>query len=158
MLCLQKNKTMKSILIGSDHAGFKMKMNLKKYLENKGYQVLTFGAVKEEKAIDYPDVALETCRYFRDNPGSVAFGILVCGTGIGMAIAANRFDGVRCALVHDYITAEYAKKHNHANFIALGSRVSHAVSVETILTAYMDAKEEYGRHQRRVDKMSDLHL
>lgn len=141
------------VVLANDQAAVNLAKRIKKHLEERGYEVNWLG-VEEEVSVDYPDKAKEaTTEYFK---GGYEFGVLCCGTGIGISIAANKIKGVRCALVHDTYTAELTKKHNNPNFIALGGRVTYHESVEAIIDAFLDHEYEGGRHQRRLDKISAL--
>ena len=110
--------------------------------------------VNSDKSVDYPDIALTTCEEFKK--GGYDFGILLCGTGIGMSIAANKIKGIRCAQVFDLFTAEMAKEHNDANFIAFGGRIKYSVPVINMIEKFMETKFAGDRHSRRVSKMMDL--
>ncbi|VEU80245.1 ribose 5-phosphate isomerase B [Haploplasma axanthum] len=140
------------VVIGSDHAGYKMKENLKKHLKEKNVEVVDVGTNSEE-SVDYP--------VFGEKVGEEVvsknydFGIVVCGTGIGISIAANKVKGVRAALVHDTLTARLAKEHNDANVLAIGGRNTDFKEAEKIVDAFMDAEFE-ARHQRRIDLISDM--
>lgn len=142
-----------NIILGNDHGAVELRKRLVSWLEAEGHTVTTVGPDFEE-SVDYPDIAKETCALYKR--GSFDFGILLCGTGIGISIAANKISGIRCALVHDTFTAALAKQHNDANFIALGGRVQYAEDPEIIVVAYMQAKFEGGRHERRVGKIMNL--
>ncbi len=144
-----------NILLGNDHGAVELRLKLLTWLEAQGHTVEAFGPAVEE-SVDYPDVAKETCAAFKK--GGYDFGILLCGTGIGISIAANKITGIRCALVHDTFTAALAKEHNNANFIALGGRVQYAEGPEAIVAAFVRAKFEGGRHERRVGKIMDLEV
>jgi ribose 5-phosphate isomerase B len=104
--------------------------------------------------VDYPDIARMAVQEFKQ--GGFDFGILLCGTGIGISIAANRQPGIRCALVHDSFTALMAKEHNNANFIALGGRVQYRERPEDLLEVFMNARFQGGRHEERVEKIDKL--
>lgn len=141
------------IVIGSDHGAFEMKAVLKEHLEAKGKEVLDCGTL-DGSSVDYPDIAQKVCE--KVNTGEYEFGILLCGTGIGISIAANKIDGIRCALVNNEYSAEKAKQHNNANVIAMGGRVLGPELAKNILDAYMNAEFEGGRHQKRIDKIHAL--
>lgn len=145
---------MKHVVIGNDHGAVKLKQRISAYLEKKGYTVKNMG-VDSEDSVDYPDIAEVSCGEYKR--GEYEFGILCCGTGIGISIAANKIEGIRCALIHDLFTAEMAKAHNNANFLAFGGRIEYTVPVEEMLDTFIGTS--YGgtdRHQRRVDKIMDL--
>jgi len=111
--------------------------------------------IDTEDAADYPDIAELTCGEYKN--GGYEFGIVCCGTGIGISMAANKIKGIRCALVHDVFTAEMAKAHNNANFLAFGGRVEYSVPVERMLDAFIDISfAGTDRHERRVGKITGL--
>lgn len=141
------------IVIGCDHGGFELKQALIRHLESIGEEVKDCGTY-DTSSVDYPDIAEKTCKeYLR---GGYDFGILICGTGIGISIAANKIDGIRCALVGTEYAAEMTKRHNDANMLAFGGRVTGSELAISILNAYMRAQFEGGRHQGRVDKIHAL--
>lgn len=144
---------MPKVVIANDHGAVELAGTLVEYLKKMGYEVTYLGTATED-AVDYPDMAQAAAEEFKK--GGYEFGILLCGTGIGISISANKIDGIRCALVHSTFTAQMAKRHNNANFIALGGRVIYREDVEDILDAFIDATFEGDRHQRRVDKMMAL--
>ena len=144
---------MPKVVIANDHGAVELAATLVEYLKKMGYEVTYLGTATED-AVDYPDKAQEAATEFKK--GGYEFGILLCGTGIGISISANKIDGIRCALVHSTFTAQMAKRHNNANFIALGGRVNYREDVEDIVDAFIDAEFEGERHQRRVDKMMAL--
>lgn len=135
------------ILIGSDHVGFALKERLKTMLQASGYTVEDAGTHDTERC-DYPDIAQRLSR--RLLAGAAACGILVCGSGVGMSIAANRIPGIRAALcAHEYV-AQMARRHNDANVLCLGARVVGADLAERIVTSFLTAAFEGGRHAQRV--------
>ena len=144
-----------SILIASDHGGLELKTLLKTTLEKGGYQVLDLGT-HDEQSVDYPDFAVELAQALKD--GRAERGVLVCGTGIGISIAANRFAHVRAALVHDAFTAKMARAHNDANVLVLGGRVIGAEVAKDCLDLFLNTPFEGGRHARRVEKLSMTQL
>jgi ribose 5-phosphate isomerase B len=141
------------IAIGSDHAGFELKSRLAAHLASRGATVVDCGTHDEEASVDYPDYAADVCG--RVTGGAVDLGVLVCGTGIGMSIAANKLAGIRCAVVHDEYTGRVAREHNHANVLALGGRLLASHAAVRIVDAWLDAAPE-ARHQRRLDKIAGL--
>ncbi|MFO7969854.1 MAG: ribose 5-phosphate isomerase B [Candidatus Izemoplasmatales bacterium] len=143
------------IAIGSDHAGYEFKDAIKKHLREKGIEVLDFGPNNDE-ASDYPDYAKIVAEKVSQDP-EYDLGILICGTGIGMSIAANKVKGIRAALISTKFTAESAKVHNHANVITFGSRVSKIEEVLEFIDIFLEAdySEEF-RHKRRVKKMDEI--
>jgi ribose 5-phosphate isomerase B len=141
------------IAIGADHAGYHAKEVIKRYLLEAGYPLEDLGTWSDE-SVDYPDYAKQVAA--RVARGEEHIGVLVCGTGIGMAIAANKVEGVRAAVAHDAMTARAAREHNDANVLTLGGRVvSDTLAVE-IVKEFLASKFAGGRHQRRIDKITDL--
>jgi ribose 5-phosphate isomerase B len=138
------------ILIASDHAGPELKGRLTALLEARGYAHRDLGVFSEE-SVDYPDLAHQVASGVAG--GEATMGILVCGTGIGMSMAANRHRGVRAALCHDVFTAEMARRHNDANLLCLGARVLDPATAERIVEVFLTTAFEGGRHQRRIDKI-----
>jgi ribose 5-phosphate isomerase B len=141
------------IVISNDHAAVEIKKQLLAWLRGQGHEVVNLGVDVEDR-VDYPDMAAAACAEYKK--GGYDFGILLCGTGIGISIAANKISGIRCALVHDTFTATLAKEHNDANFIAMGGRVEYQVPPTEILSAFMKAKFQGGRHSDRVAKIMEL--
>ena len=141
------------IALGADHAGFRAKESIKRYLESAAYTVTDTGTWSEE-AVDYPDFAIKVAR--RVQQGQDDLGILVCGTGIGMAMAANKIGGVRAAVAHDVLTARMSREHHDANVLALGARVLSEQQMIEAAASFLAAQFAGGRHQRRVDKISEL--
>lgn len=138
------------IAIGSDHGGFELKEHIKKYLINEGVEIKDYGTFTED-SVDYPDCAAPVCRAVIS--GEAESGILVCGTGIGISIAANKFKGIRAALCGDVYSAKMAKEHNNANIICLGGRVTGRELAFMIVDAWRNAKHLGGRHADRVAKI-----
>src|SRR5262245_17475401 len=138
---------------GSDHAGFRLKRALVDVLVELGDEVIDLGTTNEESA-DYPQFGAEVGRKVAREPG--ALGLIVCGTGIGISIAANKIPGVRAALVHDDFTAIAARSHNDANVISFGARVVGPGVAEGALKAFRSTPFAGGRHQRRVDQLAGL--
>jgi len=141
------------MIVGSDHAGFRAKENIKKYLEGAGYTVEDVGTHSEE-SVDYPDFAKAVGE--RVAAANGALGVLVCGTGIGVSIAANKVEGIRAALAHDSLTARRAREHNDANVLALGGKVVGEDEAIAIVQEFLAAEFAGGRHQRRIDKISEM--
>ena len=141
------------LAIGCDHGGFKLKNRIKKYLEEKGIEYKDFGTY-DENSCDYPDIAKAVCESIVD--GECDKGILVCGTGIGMSIAANKINGIRAAHLTDVFSAKMTKMHNNANVICLGERVTGEGLALMITDAWLSAEFEGGRHSIRVNKISAL--
>lgn len=141
------------IAMGSDHGGFELKEHIKKHLEERSLEYKDFGCY-DENSVDYPDIAEKVCNAI--NSGDADKGILVCGTGIGISIAANKIDGIRAAHCHDVYSAEMTKRHNNANVICMGGRVIGRELAFKIIDAWLDAEFEGGRHQKRIDKIHAL--
>jgi ribose 5-phosphate isomerase B len=141
------------IVIANDQGAVALKRELVSWLEAEGHEVNNLG-VDVEDSVDYPDMAVAGCAEYKK--GGYDFGILLCGTGMGISISANKIEGIRCALIHDVFTATMAKEHNDANFVAMGGRVNYAVPPTRILAAYMNAKFQGGRHAGRVSKIMGL--
>ena len=139
--------------MGADHAGFRAKETIKKYLEGAGYRVDDVGTHSEE-SVDYPDFARAVGE--RVVAGIDDLGVLVCGTGIGVSIAANKVEGIRAALAHDSLTARRAREHNDANVLALGGKVVGEDEAIAIVQEFLSAQFAGGRHQRRIDKINEM--
>jgi ribose 5-phosphate isomerase B len=138
---------------GSDHAGLSLKRHLVAVLRELGDEVVDVGTT-DEASVDYPEFGAEVGR--RVAADATAKGLVVCGSGIGISIAANKIAGARAALVHDSFTAEMARLHNDANIIAMGSRVIGTGVAEHALATFRTTAFEGGRHQRRVDQLTAL--
>ena len=141
------------IIIGSDHAGFTLKEKCKKLLTDElGYDVRDVG-VYDTQSSDYPDIAKELAGAV--SAGDFEKGILICGAGIGMSIAANRFKGVNAALCHNLYTADMCRKHNNANILVLGARVIGEGLALEMVKIFLTTEFEGGRHQVRIDKIDN---
>ena len=142
------------IYIGSDHAGFNYKNEIISKFSLYNNSIIDCGCHNENK-IDYPDISTIVCNNIKNDLKYKidSFGILICGTGIGMSISANKHNGIRCALIHDLFTAEMAKKHNNANIIALGSRIHTFEECINFINKFRDSEFEKGRHQDRINKI-----
>lgn len=142
-----------NIVIANDHGAVELKNSIVSSLRALGHTVENLG-VDTSDSVDYPDIArLAASRFLA---GGFDYGIVCCGTGIGISIAANKIHGIRCALVHDLFTAEMSKRHNNANFLAFGGRVSYTTPVIDMLQRYMATEYEGGRHARRVGKLDAM--
>jgi ribose 5-phosphate isomerase B len=141
---------METILIGSDHAGFSLKTFLKEVMEQDGLQIVDVGCAADISC-DYPDYARSLCE--RILSGEAARGILICGTGLGMSMAANRFSGIRAALCTSEYQARMSRAHNDANVLIIGGRVTGVEVALSILRAWLETPFEGGRHQRRIDRI-----
>ena len=138
------------IAIGCDHAAFDEKNSLIAYLENKDFLVKDFGCFSND-SVDYPDYARLVAKEIQNNKYN--FGILICGSGIGISIAANRHRGIRAALCTSEFHAEMSRKHNDANIIALGARITPIDEKFSIISKFLDTEFEGGRHQNRIEKI-----
>jgi len=141
-----------TVATGSDHAGFEYKRQIVDLLKSKGIEVIDFGTSSAEST-DYPDYAHEVARSVA--AGKAEVGILVCGTGIGMSITANKHRGIRAANVESKMAARMAREHNNANVLAIGSRLLSWEQAVDIIEEFLSAEFQGGRHQRRVDKIED---
>ena len=142
------------VALGSDHAGYELKAHLAATLEQWGYDVLDLGTENGEDSVDYPDYGEAVGRAVAS--GDADLGVAVCGSGIGIAIAANKVPGVRAAVVHDVTSAHLAREHNHAHVLCLGGRLTGpSVAVEA-LRAWLDSSPGEGRHVGRVAKLTML--
>ena len=141
------------IALASDHAGFVLKEKIKKYLIDNNYDILDLGTNSEDP-VDYPEYAHKAAHAVAE--GQCEKGIVCCGSGIGMSIAANKVKGIRCALIHDVYTAEMCKKHNNANMIAMGARVVDHDEALKMVEIWMSTQFEEGRHQRRIDQIEEI--
>ena len=143
------------VALGADHAGVALKEDIKKLLDARGIAYRDFGTESTEP-VDYPDYAVSVARVVAD--GEFDRGILFCGSGIGMAIAANKVPGVRSAAVFDEASARVSRSHNDLNVLSLGERVTDPEEAARIVTAFIDTPFSGGRHQRRVDKIAALEI
>jgi len=141
------------IAIGSDHAGFELKEDLRKFLKERGLGVLDLG-VPDETPVDYPEIGMAVAE--KVSTGEMPRGILICGTGIGMSMVANRFPGVRATLCHDLYTARMSREHNDSNLLVLGARLLGKGIAREILRVWLEADFLGGNHQRRLDEIAAL--
>ena len=139
----------KSIIIASDHAGFLMKEKVKTFLNKLKIKSLDLGVFSEERA-DYPDYAKKLALLVRKKS---IFGILICGSGIGVSIAANRFKKVRAAVCYNQLSASLARKHNNANVLCIGARLIRFKEAQKIINTFVTTKFEGGRHTKRIKKL-----
>lgn len=136
--------------IGCDHGGFELKGHIIKHLEEKGIEVKDYGTYTEE-SVDYPDCAAPVCKAVQS--GELEKGILICGTGIGISIAANKYKGIRAALCSDVYSAKMSKQHNNAQIICLGGRVTGRELAFMIVDTWLSTEFEGGRHEGRIKKI-----
>ena len=141
------------IAIGADHGGFELKVHIKKHLDEIGVEYKDYGTFSEDR-VDYPDCAAPVCKAVQDN--SADRGILICGTGIGISIAANKHKGIRAALCSDVYSATMTKRHNDANIICLGGRVTGRELAFMIVDAWLNTEFEGGRHEVRIAKIHKI--
>jgi ribose 5-phosphate isomerase B len=145
--------TMK-VAIGADHGGFRLKEELKEFIVSLGHEVEDVGSYCAD-AVDYPDYALPVCEKVAS--GSVERGILICGTGIGMTIAANKVPSIRCALVHDMFSAKATREHNDSNVLAMGERVVGPGIAQEIVRIWLETEfSQAARHEQRITKINSL--
>ena len=141
------------IAIGNDHAATELKFIIKEYVEGMGHEVVNFGT-DDNESCDYPAYGKKVGEAVVN--GEADCGILICGTGVGISIAANKVKGVRAAVCSDVATAHLVKEHNNANIIAFGARIVGVELAKDIVKTYLEAEFEGGRHQRRIDMIHDI--
>ena len=144
---------MMKIAIGNDHAATELKFIIKEYVEGMGHEVINFGT-DDNESCDYPAYGKKVGEAVVN--GEADCGILICGTGVGISIAANKVKGVRAAVCSDVATAHLVKEHNNANIIAFGARIVGVELAKDIVKTYLEAEFEGGRHQRRIDMIHDI--
>jgi len=141
---------MKKIVIACDHGAVELKNDIVAFLRKKNFEVNDLGT-DGNSPVDYPDMAVAACNEYKK--GGYEFGIVLCGTGIGISIAANKVKGIRCALICDLFSAQMAKEHNNANFIAFGGRIKYDVPVTRMIEKFIRTEFAGDRHERRIAKM-----
>jgi ribose 5-phosphate isomerase B len=141
------------IALGADHAGFALKERIRLYLTHKGYEVEDFGPATPER-VDYPDYAERVATSVAAQKAD--FGFLMCGTGLGVAIAANKVRGIRAATCNDTLSAYFARAHNDANVLAMGGRLTDEATARKIVDIWLSTKFDGGRHARRVEKIAAI--
>lgn len=141
------------VVLASDHRGYQLKDSLKKFLEERGIEFLDVGTFSAE-SVDYPDFAMLAAE--KVSHGDYDRGILICGSGIGMCVVANKFPGIRAAVCHDISAAEMSRRHNDSNMLSLGSDVINEELARKILHVWLETKFEGGRHLRRIRKISAI--
>lgn len=142
------------IVLGADHAGYNLKEELKSILQQEGAEFLDVGTLNGEESVDYPDYAEAVARKVAS--GGFDRGVIVCGTGIGVAIAANKVKGIRAANCDNPVSARFSREHNDANVLTMGSRIIGSEVAKEILCVWLKAQFEGGRHAGRVDKISEI--
>ena len=145
-----EGRTMK-LVIGNDHAAVELKNEIKAYLEEKGHEVINIGT---HDSCNYPEYGEKAGRMVA--AGEADGGVLICGTGVGISIAANKVKGVRAAVCSEPVTARLVKEHNNANIIAFGARIVGSETAKAIVDAWLDAKFQGGRHQTRIDMIHKI--
>jgi len=141
------------IAIASDHGGFELKEDIIEFLRARGEQVTDLGTFNSD-SVDYPDYGADLAR--RVASAEFEKGILICGTGIGMSIVANKIRGIRAALVHDVFSARMSTEHNNSNVLVIGGRVTGKGLARELVRAWLEARFEGGRHQKRLDKIAQM--
>ncbi|MBL0385429.1 ribose 5-phosphate isomerase B [Tumebacillus sp. ITR2] len=141
------------LAIAADHGGFSLKESVKKKLDAMGIAYHDFGTYSEE-SVDYPDYGIKVAEAVAS--GEYQRGILVCGTGLGMSIVANKVPGIRCALLHDTFSAKATREHNDTNIMAMGARVIGPGLADDIVEIWLTTEFSGGRHQKRLDKIADV--
>lgn len=141
------------IAIGSDHGGYKLKEEIKKYLDEKEIKYKDLGC-KSEESVDYPNIAEEVVKEVQENKCDK--GVLICRSGIGMSIVANKFKGIRCALCHDEFTAKYSRMHNDSNVLAIGADDVTVNDAICILRMWLATEFEGGRHKERINLINQI--
>ena len=141
------------IAVGCDHGGFDHKNAIAEHLKQSGFEVVDYG-IYENKSVDYPDIASKLCKGILE--GEADLGILVCGTGIGMSIAANKFKGIRAAACSEHFSAKYTRLHNNSNVLCLGGRVIGIGTALELADLFVNTEFEGGRHQNRIDKIEKI--
>ena len=141
------------IVVGSDHAGFDLKQKVTAYLVSKGFTVEDAGCYSDQR-VDYPDFAAKAIQTMKEQQADRT--ILVCGSGIGVSIAANRFNGIRAVLANDVTTAKWSRLHNDANVLCLGGRIITPDLSYQIIDTWLETEFEGGRHQGRIDQLDTL--
>jgi len=141
------------IAIGCDHGGLEHKNAIAEHLRSRGFEVEDFG-IYEQVSVDYPDIAVKVCESIASKKNEL--GILVCGTGIGMSLAANKFKGIRAAVCSEHFSAKYTRLHNNSNVLCLGGRVVGIGTALELVDLFVDTEFEGGGHQKRIDKITEI--
>ena len=141
------------IAIGCDHGGLEHKNAIVEHLKERGFDIIDFG-IYEQKSVDYPEIALKVATCIAT--GEAERGFLVCGTGIGMSLAANKVKGIRAAACSEHFSAKYTRLHNNSNILCLGGRVIGVGTALELADLFVDTEFEGGRHSRRVDMITDI--
>lgn len=141
------------IAVGCDHGGLEHKNAIAEHLEKRGFEVVDFG-IKEAVSVDYPDIAKPLAKSVAN--GECELGILVCGTGIGMSLAANKVKGIRAAACSEHFSAKFTRLHNNSNILCLGGRVIGVGTALELVDLFVDTEFEGGRHETRVNKITAI--
>ena len=141
------------IAVGCDHGGLEHKNAIVEHLKSEGFEVEDFG-IYENKSVDYPEIALKVANSIKN--GENELGILVCGTGIGMSLAANKVNGIRAAACSEHFSAKYTRLHNNSNILCLGGRVIGIGTALELCDIFVNTEFEGGRHQRRIDMITEI--
>ena len=141
------------IALGCDHGGLEHKNAIAEHLKSEGFEVEDFG-IYENKSVDYPEIALKVANSIKN--GENELGILVCGTGIGMSLAANKVNGIRAAACSEHFSAKYTRLHNNSNILCLGGRVIGIGTALELCDIFVNTEFEGGRHQRRIDMITEI--
>lgn len=141
------------IAVGCDHGGLEHKNAIAEHLKSEGFEVEDFG-IYENKSVDYPEIALKVANSIKN--GENELGILVCGTGIGMSLAANKVNGIRAAACSEHFSAKYTRLHNNSNILCLGGRVIGIGTALELCDIFVNTEFEGGRHQRRIDIITEI--
>ena len=141
------------IAVGCDHGGLEHKNAIAEHLKSEGFEVEDFG-IYENKSVDYPEIALKVANSIKN--GENELGILVCGTGIGMSLAANKVNGIRAAACSEHFSAQYTRLHNNSNILCLGGRVIGIGTALELCDIFVNTEFEGGRHQRRIDMITEI--
>ena len=141
------------IALGCDHGGLEHKNAIGEFLKENGFEVVDFG-IYEQVSVDYPDIAAKVCESILK--GKTERGILVCGTGIGMSIVANKYKGIRAAACSEHFSAKYTRLHNNSNILCLGGRVVGVGTAIELADLFVNTEFEGGRHQKRIDKITKI--
>ncbi len=149
--------TNKVLYLGNDHGGVALRDTVLQAAQSMEFKIVDFGVSSDEESVDYPDYAkkvVDALIQDQTTPQKESFGILLCGSGIGMSIAANRFPEIRAALCHSKMEAQLAREHNNANILCLGARMLDSHVAKEMLEIFLSSTFEGGRHQRRLDKIN----
>lgn len=141
------------IAIGNDHVAVEMKQHIKKYIEEKGHEVVNCGTDSSDRT-DYPVYGKKVADLVAS--GECDFGVLICGTGVGISLAANKVDGIRAVVCSEPYSAKLSRQHNNANIVAFGARVIGVATAEMIVDEFLSAEYEGGRHQKRIDMIAQI--